>query len=87
MTVIASAQRRGLNVRDHLSFILRRLADPAFKTGSLPELLPTRWRPGSKQRFPERTDREVHRATVAGHRRIRQTRLVTGLHRKHVRKC
>jgi transposase len=45
MTVIASAQRQGLNVRDYLSFALRRLADPAFTTGQLPELLPTRWRP------------------------------------------
>lgn len=48
MTVIASAQRQGLNVRDYLSFVLPRLADPEFKTGSLPELLPTRWRPESK---------------------------------------
>lgn len=45
MTVIASAQRQGHNVRAYLSFVLRRLADPAFKTSSLPELLPTRWRP------------------------------------------
>ena len=45
MTVIASAQRQGLNVRDYLSCVLRRLADPAFKTGALPDLLPTRWRP------------------------------------------
>lgn len=48
MTVIASAQRQGLNVRDYLSFVLPRLADPEFKTSSLPDLLPTRWRPGSK---------------------------------------
>ena len=48
MTVIASAQRQGHNVRDYLSFVLPRLADPEFKTGSLPELLPTRWRPESK---------------------------------------
>ncbi len=45
MTVIASAQRLGHNVRDYLSFVLRRLSDPEFKTGSLPDLLPTRWRP------------------------------------------
>ncbi len=45
MTGIASAQRLGHNARDYLSFVLSRLADPEFKTGSLPELLPTRWRP------------------------------------------
>ena len=44
MTVIASAQRLGLNVRDYLAFVLPRLADPEFKTSALPELLPTRWR-------------------------------------------
>lgn len=48
MTVIASAQRHGINVRDYLSFVLPRLADPEFKTGSLPDLLPTRWRQGRK---------------------------------------
>lgn len=48
MTVIASAQRQGLNVRDYLSSVLPRLGDPEFKTGSLPELLPTRWRPEQK---------------------------------------
>ena len=48
MTVIASAQRLGHNVRDYLSYVLPRLADPAFKTSSLPELLPTRWRPENK---------------------------------------
>jgi len=48
MTVIASAQRHGINVRDYLSFVLPRLADPEFKTGSLPDLLPTRWRPEKK---------------------------------------
>jgi transposase len=45
MTVIASAQRLGLNVRDYLGAVLPKLADPEFKTGALPELLPTRWKP------------------------------------------
>ena len=53
MTVIASAQRQGLNVRDYLSFVLPRLADPAFTTGSLPDLLPTRWRPEKQQGLPD----------------------------------
>jgi transposase len=45
MTVIASAQRLGLNVREYLADVLPRLADPAFTDAMLPELLPTRWRP------------------------------------------
>ena len=48
MTVIASAQRLGLNVRDYLGSVLPRLADPEFKTSSLPDLLPNRWRPENK---------------------------------------
>ncbi len=40
LTVIASAQRLGHNVRDYLARVLPRLADPKFTTRSLPELLP-----------------------------------------------
>jgi transposase len=44
MTVISSAQRAGLNVRDYLSDVLSKLSDPAFTTGQLASLLPENWK-------------------------------------------
>lgn len=44
MTVIASAQRAGLNPRDYLAAVLERLADPQFKITQIHELLPKNWR-------------------------------------------
>jgi hypothetical protein len=43
--LISSAQRAGLNVRDYLSDVLSKLADPAFTTGQLASLLPENWKP------------------------------------------
>lgn len=43
MTVIASAQRAGLNVRDYLGAVLPKLADPATRAPALDEMLPTAW--------------------------------------------
>ncbi len=43
MSVIASARRAELNVRDYLSDTLARLTNPEFKTSQLSELLPTAW--------------------------------------------
>lgn len=44
MTVIASAQRAGHNVRCYLAAVLERLADPQFKITRINELLPKNWR-------------------------------------------
>jgi transposase len=43
MTVIASAQRLGLNVREYLAAVLPKLADPRTSEASLAELLPGPW--------------------------------------------
>ena len=52
MTVLASAQRLGLNVRDYLQDILERMCDPAgFNITRLGELLPGRWQPTSVSRL------------------------------------
>jgi transposase len=52
MTVLASAQRLGLNVRDYLQDILERMCDPVgFNITRLGELLPGRWQPTSVSRL------------------------------------
>lgn len=52
MTVLASAQRLGLNVRDYLQDILERMCDPVgFNITRLGELLPGRWQPNSASRL------------------------------------
>ncbi len=79
MTVIASAQRQGLTVRDYLNFVLHRIADPVFKTGSLSNLLPTRWRPEKKQWLPDTLGKSLRPATVGGQLRKRNTRLLIDL--------
>jgi len=43
MTVIASAQRAGANVREYLSWVLPKLNDPATTEADLIEMLPARW--------------------------------------------
>jgi hypothetical protein len=43
MTVIASAQRAGANVREYLAWVLPKLADPATSEAALAEMLPARW--------------------------------------------
>ena len=43
MTVIASAQRAGHNVRRYLTEVLEKLADPAFKITQIETLLPSNW--------------------------------------------
>jgi transposase len=45
MTVIASAQRAGHNVRRYLADVFERLSDPAFTANRIGELLPENWRP------------------------------------------
>jgi hypothetical protein len=46
MTVLASAQRLGLNVRDCLGEVLETVCDPVgFNITRIDELLPTRWKP------------------------------------------
>jgi hypothetical protein len=46
MTVLASAQRLGLNVRDYLGDVLETVCDPVgFNITRIDELLPTRWKP------------------------------------------
>jgi len=45
MSVIASAQRAGLNVRHYLHDVLQRLASRDFKVTQLDELLPENWKP------------------------------------------
>lgn len=45
MSVIASAQRAGLNLRHYLGDVLQRLASRDFKVTQLDELLPENWRP------------------------------------------
>ena len=44
MSVIASAQRAGHNIRDYLTEVLDRLSEPECRTASLRDLLPTVWR-------------------------------------------
>jgi transposase len=44
MSVIASAQRAGQNVRDYLTDVLDQLSGPSFTTAQLSELLPTNWK-------------------------------------------
>jgi hypothetical protein len=44
LSVIASAERAGLNVRVYLGDVLRRLANPEFKITQINELLPQNWR-------------------------------------------
>jgi transposase len=43
MTVIASAQRAGANVREYLAWVLPKLNDPATTEADLVEMLPARW--------------------------------------------
>lgn len=46
MTVVASAQRLGLNVREYLGEVLETVCDPVgFNITRIDELLPTRWKP------------------------------------------
>lgn len=45
MSVIASAQRGGHNVRDYLKDVFEQLSDPSFTTARLSELLPGNWKP------------------------------------------
>lgn len=46
LTVLASAQRLGHNVRDYLENVLEKMCDPAgFNITRIGELLPTRWKP------------------------------------------
>jgi transposase len=49
MTVIASAQRAGHNVRDYLNEVFEHLSDPSFTTARLSELLPGNWKPAPAQ--------------------------------------
>jgi transposase len=44
MSVMASAQRAGHNLRDYLSDVLGQLCERTFTTSSLPGLLPDRWK-------------------------------------------
>jgi hypothetical protein len=46
LSLIASAQRAGLNVRVYLADVLRRMADPDFKSTQINELLPKKLAPG-----------------------------------------
>ena len=43
MTVIASAQRAGHNVRRYLSAVLEKLCNPGFKITEIQSLLPGNW--------------------------------------------
>jgi transposase len=43
MTLIASAQRAGANVREYLAWVLPKLNDPATTEADLVEMLPARW--------------------------------------------
>jgi hypothetical protein len=45
MSVIASAQRAGLNLRHYLGDVLLRLASRDFKVTQLGDLLPENWKP------------------------------------------
>ena len=45
LSVSASAQRAGLNVRHYLPHVLQRLASRDFKVTQLDELLPENWKP------------------------------------------
>ena len=60
LTVLASAQRLGLNVREHLGAVLEKLCDPeGFNITRIGELLPTRWQqdaPSSLEPGPTRRD-------------------------------
>jgi transposase len=47
MTVIASAQRAGHNLRDYLADVFEHLCDPSFKVTRLSELLPGNWKPAA----------------------------------------
>jgi hypothetical protein len=44
MTVVASAQRAGHNVRCYLTEVLEKLANPDFKIGQIQTLLPGNWK-------------------------------------------
>jgi transposase len=44
MTVFASAQRAGHNIRRYLTSVLEKLADPAFKITQIQTLLPGNWK-------------------------------------------
>ena len=48
MSVIASAQRAGHNLRDYLTDVFERLCDPSFPVTRLSELLPSHWQPAAK---------------------------------------
>lgn len=49
MSIIASAQRAGHNVRDYLADVFERLCDPSFNVTRLSELLPSNWKPAPAQ--------------------------------------
>ena len=42
-SLIVSCRRRGINLQDYLTDVLRRL--PAMKSGEEKELIPSRWKP------------------------------------------
>jgi len=44
MSVIASAQRAGHDVRRYLTAVLEKLADPEFKITQIETLLPSNWK-------------------------------------------
>lgn len=43
MTVIASAQRAGINAREYLASVLPKLADASTTEAALATMLPTQW--------------------------------------------
>ena len=45
MTVLASAQRAGVNIRLYLAHCLEKLADRSFITDQIHTLLPENWKP------------------------------------------
>jgi transposase len=47
MSVIASGQRAGHNLRDYLADVFERLCDPQFTVTRLSELLPGNWKPAT----------------------------------------
>jgi transposase len=47
MSVIASAQRAGHNLRDYLAGVFEHLCDPSFNVKRLSELLPGNWKPAA----------------------------------------
>ena len=79
MTVIASAQRAGLNVREYLESVLQKLADASTTEAAIATMLPRQWQVPRGDANGGSEPRWLHPAIIADRAPRRQTRLVMGL--------